>query len=187
MTQLLDLDRLFRLRVVVARLGEMDNAEWWNSHGQLGEIGVTVLKRGFPRTYRFAAAKSVFAIAAARCREIFNPPKSFTLWSLPAAIEDQFDGRWESWIDRREEFELFFDAVAAVKGGSDVAAMLREHGLIGDEDEERVKALKRSAEGCAVQIPGVHVPSDEIVTQLALAFSKGQKGALAVPYARLEE
>ena len=183
----MDFDRLLKLRMVVARVGEMDNAEWWNSQGQLGELGASVLKRGFPRTHRFAAAKSVFAIAGARCREIFDPPKSFTLWNLPASVEDEFDSRWESWIDKRTELEPFFADVAATKGQSDVAPVLLEHGLVTNEDENRVRSLKRSAESRAVQLAGLHVPSDDVLTELALAFSKSEKGTLAVPYARLED
>jgi len=35
----LDLDRLLKLRLVVARFGEMDHACWWNTKGQLGRLG----------------------------------------------------------------------------------------------------------------------------------------------------
>ncbi|MBI4818833.1 MAG: hypothetical protein HY791_21360 [Deltaproteobacteria bacterium] len=45
----LELDRLLKLRLVVARFGEMDVAKWWNTKGQLG--------RRFPRTHRFAFSK----------------------------------------------------------------------------------------------------------------------------------
>jgi hypothetical protein len=31
-----DLDQLLKLRVIVARFGEMDVAGWWNTKGQLG-------------------------------------------------------------------------------------------------------------------------------------------------------
>ena len=63
----IDLDRLLKLRLVVARFGEMDLAQWWNTKGQLGPTGAMALRRGFPRTFRFAAARSVFAVAAHRC------------------------------------------------------------------------------------------------------------------------
>jgi hypothetical protein len=43
-----DLERLFKLRLVVARTGEMDVARWWNTKGQLGRMGASVLRRGFP-------------------------------------------------------------------------------------------------------------------------------------------
>ena len=52
----IDLERLFKLRVAVARFGEMDLARWWNTKGQLGPLGTSALRRGFPRTHRFAQA-----------------------------------------------------------------------------------------------------------------------------------
>ncbi|AUX29563.1 MULTISPECIES: BrxE family protein [Sorangium] len=53
----LDLDRLLKLRLLVARFGEMDVAKWWNTKGQLGRLGSAALRRGFPRTHRFAQAR----------------------------------------------------------------------------------------------------------------------------------
>ena len=35
-THSVDLDRLLKLRLIVARFGEMDIAKWWNTKGQLG-------------------------------------------------------------------------------------------------------------------------------------------------------
>jgi hypothetical protein len=52
----IDLDWLLRVRVVVARCGEMDALRWWNTAGQLGPYGAKVLGRGFPRTHYFAQA-----------------------------------------------------------------------------------------------------------------------------------
>src|ERR1700736_4833806 len=95
----IDLERLLRLRLVVARFGEMDLAKWWNTKGQLGRMGAIALRRGFPRTHCFARARSVFAVAAHRCAEVFNPPGCVTLWHLPSAIEEEFDARWERWLD----------------------------------------------------------------------------------------
>jgi hypothetical protein len=51
----------------VARMGEMDRAQWWNTKGQLGPLGAMALSRGLPRTHYFAQARSVFAVAAHRC------------------------------------------------------------------------------------------------------------------------
>jgi len=34
-----DLERLMKLRLVVARYGEMDLAGWWNAKGMLGRLG----------------------------------------------------------------------------------------------------------------------------------------------------
>jgi hypothetical protein len=96
----IDFERLLKLRTTVARFGELDVARWWNSNGQMGRLGAAVLRRGFSRTYHFAQARSVFAIAAQRCDESFNPPDCVTLWRLPEALEEAFDARWERWLDQ---------------------------------------------------------------------------------------
>ena len=43
---MIDLDRLLKLRLVVARDGEMDMAGWWNTNGMLGRYGAIALGRG---------------------------------------------------------------------------------------------------------------------------------------------
>ena len=93
-----DFDRLLKLRLVVARFGEMDLAKWWNTRGQLGTLGAAALRRGFPRTHRFAQARSVFAVAAHRCSEVFEPLGGVTLWRPPEAIEEEFEAHWERWL-----------------------------------------------------------------------------------------
>src|SRR6202012_5254639 len=74
----IDFDRLLKLRLVVARVGEMDLARWWNTRGQLSRLGTAAVRRGFPRTHYFAQARSIFAVAGYRCREVFDPPQSVT-------------------------------------------------------------------------------------------------------------
>jgi len=81
---------LFKLRMVVARYGEMDAARWWNTQGILGRYGAMALGRGFPRTHRFAQAGIAFSVAAHRCREVYDSPAALTLWNLPAETEDRF-------------------------------------------------------------------------------------------------
>src|SRR6266404_2569120 len=104
----LDFDGLLKLRLVVARFGEMDLARWWNTRGQLGRLGTAALRRGFPRTHYFSQARSVFAVAAHRCRELFDPPESVTLWQLSESIEEEFETHWERWLDKADEWKPFF-------------------------------------------------------------------------------
>jgi hypothetical protein len=99
----IDSDRLLRLRLVVARVGEMDLARWWNTQGLLGPRGKVVLARGFPHTHYFAQAHVVFAVARARCHELFDPFGCMTLWGLPAEIEDEFEERWQGWLDEGDK------------------------------------------------------------------------------------
>ncbi len=82
----IDLDRLLKLRLVVARFGEMDLAKWWNTKGELGRLGAAALRCGFPRTHHFAQARSVFAVAAHRCAEVFEPSGCVTLWRLDGKL-----------------------------------------------------------------------------------------------------
>lgn len=179
----IDLDRLFKLRLVVARFGEMDLARWWNTKGQLGQVGTAALRRGFPRTHYFAQARAVFAVAAHRCSELFEPPGCVTLWRLPEAIEEELDTRWEHWLDHAGEWQPFFQKLEGL-ASTDLVAALRAFELVSDRDVEGLARLRRSAEGHAVAVPGVFSPADAGVTLLALGFARSEVGALAVPYAR---
>lgn len=186
-----DLDRLFKLRLVVARYGEMDAACWWNTGDTsrraavLGRAGSLLLSRGFPRTYRFAQARIVFEAARARCAEVFDPPGCVTLWNLPAALEDQFDARWARWLESRDDWTGFFATIE--RPAVDLLELLKALDLVGADQLESVSKLRRSAEGRAVPLPGVHTVSDALITQLAASFSRGEPGKLAVPYARVED
>lgn len=183
MTPTLNLDRLLRLRLVVARFGEMDLAKWWNTKGQLGRLGTAALRRGFPRSHRFAQARSVFAVASHRCSEVFEPPGCVTLWRLPDAIEEEFDARWEQWLDNAAEWTPFFENLETLTG-SDLAAILLSLELVSDTEVQAAAKLRRSAEGRAVALPGFFSSSDEDIALLALGFAHGGPSALAVPYAR---
>jgi hypothetical protein len=179
----LDLDRLLKLRLIVARFGEMDLAKWWNTKGQLGRVGAAALKRGFPRTHRFAQARSVFAVASHRCSEVFEPPGCVTLWRLTDATEEEFDARWEQWLDHASDWMPFFEKLESLPG-DDLAAVLRSLEVVGDQDLAAFAKLRRSAEGRAVPLPGIFGGTDADVALLALGFARGEPGALAVPYAR---
>lgn len=179
----LDLDRLLKLRLLVARYGEMDLAKWWNTKGQLGRLGALALRRGFPRTHRFAQARSVFAVAAHRCAEVFDPPGCVTLWRLPEAIEEEFDARWEHWLDHAAEWLPFFEQIESLQG-SDLPTLLRSFDAVTEGDLQDFATLRRSAEGRAVPLPGVFAGNGSDVALLALGFGKGEPGSLAVPYLR---
>lgn len=164
----------------------MDIAKWWNTKGQLGRLGTTALRRGFPRTHSFAQARSVFAVAGHRCSEVFDPPGCVTLWRLPEVIEEEFDARWELWLDQAGDWAPFFEALETLQG-TDLAFTVRALELVSDRDVDAYGTLRRSAEGRAVPLPGVFTGSDDDVSLLALGFARGETGALAVPYARRGE
>jgi hypothetical protein len=178
-----DLRRLLQLRAAVARFGEMDAAKWWNTRGQLGRFGAAALRRGFPRTHPFARARSVFAVAAHRCAEVFEPPGCVTLWRLSGSVEASFDAAWEGWLDDVDGWAPFFARLEPTPS-ADLASWLLDLGLVSAADVESASRLRASAEGRAVALSSLYAGSDADVTLLALGFARGAPGALAVPYAR---
>ncbi|MFO0757508.1 MAG: BrxE family protein [Byssovorax sp.] len=179
----IDLDRLFKLRVIVARFGEMDLARWWSTKGQLGRLGAATLRRGFPRTYRFAQARAVLAVAAQRCIEVFDPPACVTLFQLPEETEQEIETRWEQWLDDPGAWATFFEKIESLTG-ADLVAALRGFDVVTEHDAAAFTKLRRSAEGRAVPLPGVYGGTDADVALLALGFARGEPGELAVPYMR---
>src|SRR5262249_31520618 len=167
----IDLDRLLKLRLVVARFGEMDLAKWWNTKGQLGHLGALALRRGFPRTYYFAQARSVFAVASHRCAEVFDPPGCVTLWRLPEALEEEFEMRWEHWLDNAAAWRPLFHELQGLQGTA-LVGTLRALDLVTGRDVESFSRLRRSAEGRAVQLPGSFETSDADLALLALGFAR---------------
>lgn len=177
-----DLEKLLKLRLVVARFGEMDRARWWNTRGQLSRLGTTAVRRGFARTHYFAQARAVFAVAAHRCREVFDADGVVTLWQLPPLIEDQFEARWEHWLDHATEWTDLFQGVESLPE-NDLIAALRTVGAVTDRDLEAFARIPRFAGARALALPNPFSGSDEDIALLAFGFARGEPGSLVVPYA----
>jgi hypothetical protein len=180
----LNMDCLLKLRLLIARFGEMDRARWWNTRGLLGHLGEMALKRGFPKTHFFAQARLVFHVATHRCREVFDPPASITLWKLPAEFEDRFESEWSGWIESAGEWKSFASELQASQS-TDLLTEARRLKLADDDIIQEARQLRRSAENRAVPIPGEHQLNDRILALLALGFFRGEPGVPAIPYARL--
>lgn len=182
----IDLNRLFKLRLVVARHGEMDGARWWNTNGVLGSKGSLLIGRGFPKTHHFAQARLVFEVARARSAERLPAvPGCITLWSLPANIEDEFDAQWSAWLDHADSWAEFFNGLQSQ--GGDLLAALRDQDLLDSDQDAQVKRMRRSAEGRSVPTSGIRRIDDDTVTLLAAGFSRGETNKPAIPYARVED
>lgn len=181
----LDIASVMRLRLAVARFGEMDNARWWNTKGLLGQLGSLALRRGLPKSHFFAQARVVFTVAADRCRKVFDPPSAITLWKLPATIEERFDAEWAGWTEQQQEWAPFFEKLQGI-GGSDLLEAMLNLGVIDKHDAEEARTLRRAADNRAVPLPGVRQISTPTLKLLAAGFFRGEPGELAVPYAKLE-
>jgi len=179
----IDFEWLFKIRTVVARIGEMDRARWWNSNGQLGPQGALVLRRGFPRTHYFAQARSAFMVAADRCAQVFDPPACATLWRLTDSIEERLDVIWDEWLDDSAAWSPFFERVAGISS-VDVATSLQEFDLVSGEEIDKYASIKKCSDGRSIQLPFIFDDRGQAVAILALCFGAGSTGQLVVPYAR---
>ena len=165
------------------RLERSISPRWWNTNGQLGPLGSTVVRRGFRHTHYFAQARSVFAVAAHRCREVYDLPGTVTLWNLPAEMEDEVEATLGGVAGghRCGHLGRLLPASRCMYHESgNRAATCR--GFVTGEDIERIRKLRRGAEQRAVPVPGEFSSSTADLTTLALALARGEIGNLAVPY-----
>lgn len=181
--QELDYEWLLKLRVTVARCGEMDLSRWWNTSKQLGPSGTSVLKRGFPRTHHFAQARSVMAVASDRCDHLLAQTDAITLWRLPEAVEDRFASHWESWLDRHAAWRPFFERVAAIRSG-DIVAATTELGLITSDEVKALQALRAAPDGRGLSVGKTYTGHRRQIALLALGFSVGRANDPIVPFVR---
>lgn len=180
----LDLEHLFRCRLVVGRIGEMDKAKWWNTRGVLGPLGRHTLERNFANAHYFAQARIVFTVAAAHSQEVFPLPQdSYSLWSVPPAVEYELSLRWPEWLRAADRWKPFFETIAALDT-LDPAAALVNLELASDAEAAEIRKLHRSNEFRSVNVPSTGDFSTRDVTRLALAFSHGEEGRPAIPYTR---
>jgi hypothetical protein len=177
-------EHLFRLRLVVARHGEMDRARWWNAKGVLGMRGKTVLGRGFPRTALFAQARVAFAVARARCDEAFDAGDDLTLFGLPTATEDQFDAALRDWLDDPEPWRDFLRE-ADQPEDADLIDLLCGLGLIAEELVRTTKRLHTNGGNLGICLGNSAEIDHDALSRLGAAFSLGKPGYLMVPYMRL--
>lgn len=178
--------QLMKLRLTVARFGEMDRAKWWNTNGMLSDIGKLAISRGFPRTHLLAQARTVFAVALHRCDEVYNAPGAVTLWKLPAEIEDQFDDAWSIWLDDLDPWDEFLQQLNA-QTSDNLLDVLLALDLIDEEIVQQIGRLKRAADSRSVPLSDDLTLDDRLIMLLAASFARGESGKLAVPYVQLKE
>lgn len=161
----------------------MDRARWWNANGVLGMRGETVLRRGFPRTAPFAQARVAFAVARARCGEAFDASDAATLFGLPTATEDRFDGAWRDWLDDPKAWRDFLQKADQPDGG-DLMDRLFNLGLITEELVMATKLLSTERGNRAISLGSCVEIDNDALSRLAAAFSLGKPGNLIIPYVR---
>ena len=186
MVELIDITAIAKLRLAVARFGEMDRSKWWNTKGLLSRIGELAISRGFPKTHVFARCRAAFAVASSRSEEVFNPPDSYTLWRLPVEIEDQLEDAWAGWLESPGEWKDLLERIDAA-GGNDLASMLTSLEFVSKQAADRAKGLRRADDLKSVPIKLSGETVIEAIELLAAAHNCSEPGKLAVPFIRQED
>lgn len=177
-----DFEHLLQLRLVVARFGEMDRAKWWNTK-QLGHFGAMALARGMPRSHEFAQARSVFAVARARCAAHFSLAGTITLWDLPADVEDEFDSCWAGWLSEPGRWRPVFSRVES-DDENDLIRAIVNAGLAESAIEARALGLAPNETMTGVDLGKIDLSDRRQMALLAAAFAIGRQGELVVPFGR---
>lgn len=168
---------------MIGRFGEMDMAKWWNTQGMLGSYGARLLSRGIPRTHLFAQARVVFEVASHRCRQIFSEKGCYTLWQLPAEIEDQFQDNWPEFVEQ-DGWEGFFQGLADMKS-QELSEVLLSFDLSSQEHVQAAQDLEVQEGQPFFSLGEVESFSIDTIKRLAAGFTKSQAGQLVVPYVQI--
>jgi hypothetical protein len=100
-------------------------------------------------------------------------------------MEEGFESHWERCLDEAHAWEPFFQSIETLDH-NELKATLVSFQLVTDTDLSLFGGMRRSAEGRAVPLLSPFTGTDQDIALLALAFSRSEQSALAVPYARLQ-
>jgi hypothetical protein len=163
----------------------MDRLQWWNTKGILTRIGEIAIGRGFPKTHLFARMRVAFTVASARSEEVFNPPNSYTLWRLPAEIEDLIEDAWSGWLEHPDEWDVLLKQIELAKS-NDLLSVLTSTDLVSEKAVGRAKGLRRADDFKSVPLSLDGETAIEAIELLAIAHGSSEPGKLAVPFIREE-
>ena len=182
----IDVKKIAALRMAVARYGEMDRAKWWNTKGLLSRVGELALSRGLPKSHVFARSRAAFVVASSRSDEVFNPPQSYTLWRLPAEIEDRFEDAWAGWLEAPNDWKELLEQINQ-GSGNELLSLLTSTELVSEQSANRGKALRRADDLRSVPIKLDGETGTDAIELLAAAHCCSEPGKLAIPFIRQED
>lgn len=181
----IDYGWLLRLRLLIARYGEMDSARWWNTNGVMGKYGAIALSRGFPKTQALVRGRIAMEAAKQRCNDVFQVPGCITLWSLPPEVEDGVEQHVNTCLNDNSGVLTFLQELESVENVG-LGAILQSTGFVSQEYLAKVLSIPLSGDARTIAIPGTHSVNAVTVALLAAGFTRSDIGRLIVPYARLE-
>jgi len=186
--QPLNFRQLFKLRLVVAAIGEKDRRGWWNSE-VLNDAGRFLYEQNFPRSGPFAQARAAFRVAQLACDEAMGIERSATgpqvchLFRLPPEVEDAFENERNRWLDQAQDWEGTFEGVFALASDRwphdlcELAGL--EGGLIAWGESQKPQTAK------ALRLADARQLGPDELLRLAAGFACGRAGTLVVPYLQL--
>lgn len=174
----MNLTDILILRAHIARLGERDFFQWWDS--EAGTVtGGYVLTRLLPRTARWASIE--LAVSAARVRHSAYLPQIPTLhlFDLGVQFERELADRFYQ-LKTEGGDQTPFGPDLPVEARTSVMAALQALGV----DAEAGDAAERAV--CLGDASLIMLAEPEsIVLSLARAYGRSTPGRLVVPYFRL--
>ena len=188
LSALIDFPQLFKLRLVVAAIGEKDRRGWWNSE-VLNDSGRFLYEQNFPRSAPFAQARAAFRVAQLACDEALGIERSATgpqvchLFRLPPEAEDAFENERDRWLDQAPAWESTFEGVFALVSDQWPQALGELAGL--DEALESWGQSQKPQTAKALRLPDAHQLGPDELLRLAAGFACGRAGTLVVPYLQL--
>ena len=179
----IDITRLFKLRLVVARAGELDVDGWWSAEHLLTSRGSYVYGRSFPRTHWFAQARVAFEAARHACAAIRLPGRAITLWTLPPEIEEALDQQRNKWLRNPDEWAPFFASLETEVHSGGLLPALVQGDLISPAAAEQVERLSPEPGGALISLPRPEGSLEDTLSLLAAGFAKGSARSLVLPFA----
>ena len=185
---LIDFPQLFKLRLVVAAIGEKDRLGWWNSE-VLNEAGRFLYEQNFPRSAPFAQARAAFRVAQLVCDEALGIERSATgpqvchLFRLLPEVEDAFENERDRWLDQAQAWEDTFEGAFALESDRWPQALGELAGLGGDQIAWGESQEPQTAK--ALQLEDALVLGPDELLRLAAGFAHSRAGTLVVPYLQL--
>lgn len=174
---------LLRNRLAVARVGERDIFQWWESNA-LTEEGQYALGRLFRQTSTWAGIELAVESARSRHDALVPPGIRITLFNLGPEIEDAFT----SWL-RRAKVENRLDAVelpiVSEASRATVADAFRALGVAIEETKPK-EIGDRAIHVGEIGLDELRTDALRVVRTLLGAYVKSSKGRFLAPYVTLK-
>lgn len=169
--------RLFELRLAIARLGESDAFGWWHSYA-LTDTGAYAVPRIFRRAPALAAAH--LSLLAARARHGQGLPKEPVIHLFD--FGEEIEGSFERWLIEQKSEARAVDIPPRPTASSVAAALdsLDIETLEVEADSDRVLLDTVTPATLANATARIRTAA-----RLAGAYTASVRGRLVIPYCRL--